>query len=71
MLLLGILIIWLLLGLWTYGLTFAYYQGRWPQFAAENRNADRLFALFTALLAPISFPVVALNLGFQYGWRLF
>ncbi len=59
--LIGAAVIWIVCGVWAYGLTFAYFQGEFcvspeerdDEWRKKKLHADRIFALDAALWGPI------------------
>ena len=63
-----ILVIWLLCALYTYGVTFAYFQGEYPKL---DKASDRQFALAYSLFGPLTAIIATFLSGFlKHGWRL-
>ena len=58
-------VIYIVCGILAYGLTFAYFQRKWPEQAELRREGDAMLALQTALAGPIGLMVAAK--GFKYG----
>ena len=50
-----------------FGLTFAYFQRRWPTIAEEQYTKDRAFAFFLSLYGPIALIVVLYRGRLKYG----
>lgn len=51
MIVLGIL--WLICGIFAYGITYGYFQSEYPKFAKERCYADGLLALFMGCMGII------------------
>ncbi len=51
-------LVYLILAVVIYGLTFAHFQREYPSIAESEVSDDREFALMMAVAAPFSFPVV-------------
>jgi len=44
---------WIVCGILSYGITFAYFQREYPLIAKKCRTEDRIFAVFDAFFGPI------------------
>ena len=59
-----VLIIWLICGILTYGITFAYMQEEYPLVAEIGYEADRNFAILLGICGPIGLLVSFFRSGF-------
>jgi hypothetical protein len=63
-------VFWGVCGFLTYGWSFAYWQRRYPEIAAENYREDKINSLFFAALGPIGLLTVIAQEGWRYGFKL-
>ena len=49
----GVVVIWAICGIIGYGLEFAYWQRKWPEFAKSEVAKVRLLALVMVVLGPL------------------
>ncbi len=61
--------LWLLCGVAAFGLTFAYFQGKDPHIAKEQKDLDYMFAAFMGALGPFGLAVAVCGCGFKHSWR--
>lgn len=52
-LILALVLQWIVCGIFTYGYTYAYFQGEYADMAERNRKADRKFAFMCSLMGTI------------------
>ena len=66
-----VILVWIACGVFAYGLTFAYYQGKYPGLAAEDYMSDRIFALIPAVCGVVGLfaSLICTNFGREYGLR--
>lgn len=64
-------VIWFACGTLAYGLTFAYFQRKWPSIAnfGNQRSVDRIFSLFMFFYGPFGLIVAIIQSGFKYGLK--
>lgn len=64
-------VVWFACGTLAYGLTFAYFQRKWPSIAnLENqRSVDRGFAFLVSFCGPFGLIVAIIQSGFKYGLK--
>ncbi len=69
---LSVVVLWVACGIGAAGLSFAYFQGKYPTIAATNRRADLGNALMMGLVfGPIALFAEFFLSGFgEHGWRL-
>lgn len=47
-----LIIVWIICGVISYGINFAYYQRKWPSIAQEGYREDMIFCAGISLLGP-------------------
>ncbi len=53
-----------------YGITFAYFQGEFPELAEKQRLIDRIFSVVVAVFGPIGLLTTYIWSDFaKHGWR--
>lgn len=63
---------WIVCGVLTYGITFAYFQKKYPIIARESYREDMGIAVFYGLLGPIGLFVILVSSGFaKYGLKFY
>ena len=62
-------VIWIVCGVWAYGLTFGYFQGRWPVLTKSMEGGHRILALNIAIGGPFGVCFVLWEGGIQYGLK--
>ena len=71
MILILFIILWVACGVATVGITFAYFQSKFPLIAAENEREDLGAGFLFGLTGPIGLIVLFFATGFaQFGWRI-
>lgn len=67
----GALLVWLICGIVAYGLTFAFFQKKWPTLAEETYWSDFRLALLVGIIGPfgIAMNVVMGNVRHGFKWR--
>lgn len=48
-----ILVCWIVIGVFNYGMTFGHFQNNYPSLADIMRTEDIVFSIFCAILGPI------------------
>ena len=65
-----IIVIWIICGILTYGITFGYFQGGWPEISEKGYRQDMSFSVFFGLLGPIGLIISFFISGFaEYGLK--
>lgn len=61
--------LWIACGFVAHGLTFAYFQRRWPRLAENDEDGDRAFARLVGSSGPIGLLVALIAGGTKYGLK--
>ncbi len=61
--------IWIVCGVWAYGLTFGYFQGKWPNIAKGFESLHRRLALTIAVGGPLGVGFALWEGGTKYGLK--
>lgn len=69
MVVVGGLLVWLICGILAYGLTFAYFQRRWPTLAEEGYWSDFSLALLMGAIGPFGIGMNLLMGRVRYGFK--
>lgn len=63
-------LIWIICGILSYGITFGYFQNKYPRMAEKRWVEDFRFAVFFGILGPIGLSVSFPLSGFvKYGLK--
>lgn len=57
---------WALCGFLAYGLTYAFFQNKWPAIAKMTEAEDFKFALVMAITGPVGFIATTICIAFDY-----
>lgn len=60
-------VLWIVSGVFAYGLSFAWAQKSLPMFAKKRRRLDRIFAAVAFVLGPVGLVLVLVLCGWGYG----
>ena len=64
-------LLYVAIGVLTYGLMFAYWQREWPSLAKEDYQSDLVKSLVGFVLWPASLLFLALRGGFRHGLKFY
>jgi len=64
-----ITVFWILCGIISYGLNFAYYQREYSRLAQEDYNWDKRICIFLSLFGPINLVPITIFGNFKYGLK--
>jgi len=62
----SICLFWIVCGVFAFGLTFAYFQRKYPSTAEERYRVDLCFALALAIFGPLGLSCALVNGGYEY-----
>lgn len=48
-----IILCWIVIGVFNYGMTFGHFQNSFPTIASQRRRGDMAFGVFCGLIGPI------------------
>ena len=62
-------VIWIVCGVWAYGLTFGHFQRRWPEIAKGMESSHRALALLLAIVGPLGVFIALTNGSAKHGLK--
>lgn len=65
---LSIILIWIICGVISYGLNFAYYQKEWPNIAEEDYRLHKIMCLLFAIFGPIILIDTLIRKKYKWGF---
>jgi len=51
--------LWIIIGIFNYGVTFFYFQNKYSEIAEESYCADMVFSIFAGIGGPFLLPTIA------------
>lgn len=70
MIMVAFILVWIVCGIASYGITFAYHQAEFSSIAEEHYREDVAHSALFALFGPIALLVALGTTGFaKHGWR--